>query len=320
MAVLYWSRYQVVYADDRAWGLVSVLVMLIPGIGATHVYKIIAHRRGWIQLNIWKLWPILILALLVLSSFYYFIGYVSTRYIFGPQNIDALLGMATGGVRYMAIWLLAFHLYHFGISRKQAEMDQKHYENLAIRAQYKRLNAELNPHFLFNALNSIKALTLENPEQARNGIDLLSNMLRSSLTLTRSETITVTEELERIEHYIALEKIRYEERLIYDVHLDPAVNNRSIPPLIIYNLVENAVVHNISKYDQVLKIKLDIRLVENKLQIRVKNSGQLNEPIRFGTGLTNVQERLTLLHGQHAHLTVKNFMDNQILSEIIIER
>lgn len=304
IAVIYWSRYQVVFADDKAWGLVSVLVMLIPGIGATHLYKIIAHKRNWLRFDLLKLLPILLISLLVLSSFYFFVGFVSTHYIFGPQNVDALLGMGTGGVRYMAIWLLAFHLYHYGLFRKQAEIDQKRFENLAIQAQYRKLNAELNPHFLFNSLNSIKALTRENPETARNAIDLLSNMLRASLKISKEKTISITEEINRINNYIQLEKIRFEDRLKYTIEMEDGLENIEIPPLIIYNLVENAVVHNLSLSNEGVRIKVSIFQEKNRLILEVKNTGRLDLPINYGTGLQNIKERLKLLYSDHSEFTI----------------
>lgn len=307
IAVLYWSRYQVVFADNKAWGLVSVLVMLIPGIGATHFYKKIAHRKRWLRFDLLKLLPILIISLLLLSSFYFFVGFVSTHYIFGPQNVDALLGMATGGVRYMAIWLLAFHLYHFGLFKKQAEMDQKHFENLAIQAQYRKLNAELNPHFLFNALNSIKALTREHPEQARNAIDLLSGMLRSSLSLSKEKTITIDAEIARIANYIQLEKIRFEDRLTYHLQMDELLSKVLIPPLIIYNLVENAIVHNLSRSNRGVQIEVIITKEANRLIIEVRNTGELETPVRYGTGLQNIVDRLKLLYGDSAHFSISTF-------------
>jgi len=311
-AAIYWSLYQVLGAESIFLGTISVLLVLIAGIGSTHFYKRLAHKYDWVELDLLRLFPRLVLAVFLLSASYLLVSLSAITWVFGPQSENSILGMLTGGVRYMAIWLLAFHLYHIAGSRRKAELDQKRFENLALSAKYDKLNAELNPHFLFNALNSIKALILEDKDKARTAVDTLSVMLRNSLRLTDKVTIPLPEELERIKAYIDLEKIRFEERLVVDFDVPDDVLIYNIPPLSIYNLVENAIIHGLDKQKNGVKIGIAIKKKDDALQIFVKSNTSLREGWSFGKGLTNIKERLALIYREKASLYVSEENGNVI--------
>ena len=318
IAAIYWSIYQVIGAESLPLGIISVVLILIAGIGSTHLYKIIAYKYKWVELELWKLFPILVLALLALSLIYLAVSLATVTWVFGPQSNDSILGMLTGGVRYMAIWLLAFHLYHFAGSRKKAEIDQKKYENLALTAKYDKLNAELNPHFLFNALNSIKALIIEDKDKARSAVDTLSLMLRNSLNLTNKVSITIKEECDRIQAYIDLEKIRFEERLDVHFNISDDLLAYEVPPLCIYNMVENAIIHGLNKQKNGVRIDIEVRKNQDVLEVLVKSNTTLREGWSYGKGLTNIQERLGLIYKEKASLELYEDEKGTVISKILL--
>ncbi len=315
IAALYWSIFQIIGRDSLFFGILSVLIILATGIFSTHFYKIKAHKWGWTDLNLISLIPRLSIVFILLSLTYLIVSYFTITWIFGPQTLEGILGMLTGGTRYMAIWLLAFHLYHFSGSRRKAELDQKHFENLALSAQYNKLSAELNPHFLFNSLNSIKALIIEDQVKARTAVDKLSQMLRNSLHLTDQKTILIKQELERIEDYISLEKIRFEERLDVTFDIQGELLFEKIPPLTVYNLVENAIVHGLEKNKKGVKISIDGRKYESSMIIEVRSDTTLSDGWKYGTGLTNIKDRLELIYAEAATLEVLQ-EENQVLARL----
>ncbi|MEM7367107.1 MAG: histidine kinase [Bacteroidota bacterium] len=318
-AAVYWSYYHISDAYPVWMGIASIVASFITGIGSTHLYKGLAHRHGWVAMNLGQLVPRLFLALLVLTAIYVFVAAAFVIFL-PPQGMSfgSFLGMFTGGLRYLSIWLLAFHLYHYARNSRQAEIDQSRYEKLAIAAQFKRLNAELNPHFLFNSLNSVKALILENPHAAREAIDLLSDLLRSSLQYSDGQMIPLEEELQRISSYLALEKIRFEERLQYEMDIADASLHLHILPLSLYNLVENAIKHGINKSKSGGKILIRSQIADGTLHLSVINDGQLSSPISDGIGLQNISKRLALVYGSTASLDLQAISPQQVASHLTL--
>ncbi len=315
-AAAYWSYYQITWTQPTLLEVLSVVWSFAIGIGSTHLYKNLAHRYGWPRLAIRTLIPRLFLALCVLTFIYVLSGYLWILIQGYTFSTSVFMGMFSGGLRYIMIWLLTFHLYHYARHSRQAEIDQNKYEKLAIAAQFKQLNTELNPHFLFNSLNSIKALTLENPQAARKAVDLLSDMLRNTLRFSEKRVIPLKEELQRIEAYLALEKIRFEERLQYTMDIEEGTKAINIPPLSLYNLVENAVKHGINKSKSGGHIQISSFLKDDQIHLVVVNDGALNQESSDGIGLKNVAERMRLVYGAATKLSLKAIAPNQVESRI----
>ena len=318
IAAAYWSYHQIPLIDSLALGILSVLAPFLSSILSTHYYRQLAHRKGWIHLDLRQLLPIMLLALVGLTGIYLVVAFIGGTWCYGRVGLGAFLGMLTGGTRYLSIWLLAFHLYHYARHSRQAEIDQTKYEKLAIAAQFKRLNAELNPHFLFNSLNSVKALILENPEDARKALDLLSEMLRNSLRFSNQKRIPLSEELKSISSYLALEKIRFEERLQYQIDIPEDIQQIPIPPLSLYNLVENAVKHGIAKSKSGGRISVSAKKAGDTIHLTVLNDGQLAEKLNRGIGLKNTRKRLELVYGPDATLDLRNANTRQVSSSLTL--
>lgn len=191
--------------------------------------------------------------------------------------------------------------------------------NATVRqAQLNTLKGQINPHFMFNSLNNIRGLMLEDVEKSRDMLTKLSEMLRYSLTKNDVNAIDLEEELEMVENYIALSKIQFENRLDFKKQVAPETLRRPIPPMIIQLLVENAAKHGISNLKGGGTIALTTKEVDDKLNIIVKNTGRLridNKSTQLG--LKNIKERLHLLYGSEATFTLEE-IEEEVVATIKI--
>ncbi|MCE3280163.1 MAG: histidine kinase [Bacteroidetes bacterium] len=185
-----------------------------------------------------------------------------------------------------------------------------------------KLKSQLNPHFMFNAMNSIRALVDENPGKSKDAITQLSNILRNTLQMGKNKVIAFEEELKIVNDYLALESIRYEERLKTNVDIHPDSKQFYVPPLMIQTLVENGIKHGVSKLTAggTLEIKTDIR--EDKLYIFIRNSGQVDpqKETDSGFGIKNTLQRLQLLYGKSASMKISNEDNKTVLTELVIPK
>jgi anti-sigma regulatory factor (Ser/Thr protein kinase) len=166
---------------------------------------------------------------------------------------------------------------------------------LASQARLEMLRYQVNPHFLFNALNSIRALIEEDREKARQMVTELSEFFRYSLLHTRSGEIPLEAELDAIRSYLAIQKIRFEERLEVAWDVSPEASSARLPGFLVHPLVENAVKHGMETSTMPLRVGISARLSGPRLVVEVTNSGRLvpNGTCEgTGTGLANVRERL----------------------------
>ena len=178
----------------------------------------------------------------------------------------------------------------------------------ANKAQLEMLRYQLNPHFLFNALNSIRASVNEDGNQARRMITQLSEFLRHSLVSVEKKEISLREELEAAQNYLAIEKIRFEENLEIEYEVENQAEEFMVPYFLLNPLVENAVKHGLQVSPNPLKIKISARLEGESLILEVANTGNLNNLQNLtGTkiGLKNVRERLEKLFGEKGSFELK---------------
>ena len=295
-------------------------------IGLTHAYRNLAKEGGWDQLDIksllWKVLPaLLILSFLFMlfanlkwSAFVYLLE-GQNRFL---QNLWVWNPVLITGLRHMSIWLLGYHLYHFYQREVQTTKINAQLSLIAKQAQFDNLSAQLNPHFLFNSLNSIKSLILENPKTARRAVDLLSDLLRFSLYQKRDTTISLEEEIALVKDYIELEKLRFEERLAVEFDIDEKLYKTRVLPLSIQLLVENALKHGIDKEMEGGLLSISIQEVEGFAEIKIYNPGQLSNEDETGLGLKNLSERLQLQYQGEAHFQIEEKSDTTVLASLIL--
>lgn len=176
---------------------------------------------------------------------------------------------------------------------------------LALReAELRALEAQLDPHFLFNCLNSIRGMIAENPVEAQDMVTRLANILRYNLQRDPQHTVPLAREVEVVSDYLALESARFEERLRVKVEIEPGAAEIPVPTMLLQTLVENGLKHGIRPLPGGGELLIRARLRQNVLVIEVENSGRLQEPGSdgAGVGLRNARERLRLLYGGRAEL------------------
>lgn len=205
----------------------------------------------------------------------------------------------------------------FGIverARSQEILNLK-WEASKNEIELKNLRAQLNPHFLFNSLNSIRALVGLNPAEAKTSITQLSTLLRRSINLGKMRIIPLKDELELVKIYLELEKTRFEERLSIDFEVDTNSLSAEIPPLMVQTIVENGIKHGISKAIDGGTIRVQTKMIEQQLELVISNSGKLDKDIQGdGIGIQNTKKRLSILYGEKAKFSIKEAQGNVIVT------
>jgi len=236
------------------------------------------------------------------------------------ELFNKILRLNIGTFPIVLIWNLIYFTYHYVVKTRQAQIDKISLESLVKELELKTIKAHINPHFIFNALNSIRALIDENPNRARNAITELSNILRSSMQAEKVETVPFEKELGIVKDYLALEYIRFEERLKIEYQIDEDTLDQPVPPMMLQTLVENAIKHGISKQigGGVVRVISDFK--DNFLELIVLNTGYLNGHIKEGDGfgLISTKNRLQLLFGEKANFEIKQLGSDLVEARIMI--
>ncbi|MFD0963549.1 sensor histidine kinase [Pseudofulvibacter geojedonensis] len=216
------------------------------------------------------------------------------------------------------IWLfvsLTIKIYH---QLKRVQLKQVSLEANLKESQLNTLKGQINPHFMFNSLNNIRGLILEDTKKSREMITRLSEMLRYSLTKNEINAIALEDELEMVDNYIAISKIQMEDRLQFDKKIEVNPYGIKIPPMIIQMLVENAAKHGIANLKNGGVISLNIKQEQKNLFIEVNNSGKLSiDSNSTQLGLKNIKQRLELLYKGSAHFSLAE-KNNQVVATIQI--
>ncbi len=218
--------------------------------------------------------------------------------------------------RYVVVWIIIYYLYH--ILKKNAEITEQKllFENVAKSAELELLKNQLNPHFLFNALNSIKALVLIDQDKARDAIIKLSELLRFTLNYEKSPLIALNEEINEVVKYLELEQIRFGKRLDVHISLQEETLEVKVPPAMVLTLAENAIKHGITQLEEGGEIWIESRIRGKNLLIEVINSGQLKKTFYLGIGLNNLQKRLQSLFSDKASFILDSISDTKVIAKI----
>ncbi|WP_396214748.1 sensor histidine kinase [Gemmatimonas sp.] len=185
------------------------------------------------------------------------------------------------------------------------ELEQRNAElqRLTLEARLNALAAELHPHFLFNALNNLAELVHHDPARAEAMLLHLSSLLQATLTTSRQRTVPLAEELQLLDDYLAIQRMRFEDRLQVTSQIEPSVMTVRIPPMLLQPLVENAVVHGIEGRVGASQLRITIRANVGLVEVEVDDDGPGpggSAHRGTGTGLQNVRGRLAALYGEVA--------------------
>jgi LytS/YehU family sensor histidine kinase len=210
---------------------------------------------------------------------------------------------ASGILLFLLALTVHYLLLAFEVAR-EAERRRLQLEVLSRDAELRALRAQLNPHFLYNSLNSINALTAVDPAGARRMCVLLADFLRDTLAISVRERIPLAEELALTDRFLGIEQVRFGQRLQVERHVDNGVSHCQIPPLLLQPLIENAVTHGIAGLIDGGVIRLDVSRRHDRLSIAIENPRDADTPARArgGVGLENVRQRLITMFGPDARL------------------
>jgi sensor histidine kinase YesM len=292
------------------WGSFS-----LAGIVLTHWLRIASKRGAWLSRPSLALIRRLLLTALMLGL----IGLavlVTASMIAYRNPVPAMMQYFYDRLplwnRIFNEFLISFFVYltwvaaYFSVAtirhRYQLELKQAQLAEALQAAELRLLEAQLNPHFLFNALNGVRALIAEEPARAQDAVTQLARILRYTLGAGRQQLVSLGQELEMVDDYLALESMRFAERLKIVWEIDRAAAQMRIPAMLLQTLVENAIKHGIAPLRQGGTLRIVTRTTGAELVLEVENPkppGSADQTIG-GLGLRNASKRLQLLFGPHA--------------------
>lgn len=322
-----WSFYGLIaagiptlYGGMRWTVALRAVVGIAIGLFLTNQLRMFMLRRGWHWLPLRRLGPRVVLAagvvaaVMVLMLLPLLLVNITAAERAGPLTTVFLIHLI-----FVLAWILLYLGYHNLRRVHTAEAEKLRLELAMRETELSALRAQLNPHFLFNSLNSLRGLITENPSRAQEAVTRLATLLRHTLQLSRARTTTLEDELEAAKHYLELESLRFESRLRYEIDSDLESLDVAVPPMLIQNLVENAIKHGIARLPEGGSVRVVIRRSSQTLHIRVTNTGTLtDEPGKRGIGLTNSLERLRLMFGEGVSFQLRQPEPNEVVCDVVV--
>lgn len=304
--------------------VIDIIIIMSFGLLSTHLLRNVINRQNWFQYSFEKQ-VLLFFALIVGTGVLITLGaaavmnFFSRRYdtrLFSGQVVFRSL---LSNCLITSIWWLIYFIWHYIDRSRNTQVDKLKLESTVKELELKTIKSQLNPHFIFNALNSIRALVDENPQRARTAITELSNILRSSMQVEKVETVSLENELNIVKDYLALENIRFEERLKVQYDIDPDTLELPVPPLMLQTLVENAIKHGISKMVNGGLVRISSHMRQMQHEITIENTGQILEPSNGqGFGLQSTRQRLSLLFGSRASFDIYNKNEQTVEAKVLM--
>ena len=304
--------------------LVGYFLFFLYSIGFSHTLRTLALGRGWMTLS-----PVRAFA--CLSAGAILIAAVQTCLVVTVYTaIEGSLGVwrEPSSIAYMFVWLTVvgniWVILYFSVTALRHSREVRRNETqmkLALsEAELRALESQLNPHFLFNCLNSIRGMVSEDPAQAQDMITRLANILRYNLRRDHRHTVSLASEVEVVSDYLALESIRFESRLRVHIDIDNAASEVPVPPMLLQTLVENAIKYGVEDRPSGSDISIRASLEDDALRVTVENAGTLTETQTQTTriGLVNARERLRILYGERAVLQLVPQPNGRVAATLLI--
>lgn len=335
--VAYWT-FQVLF-----WGayVAAGLAIILPRTGAqpaviggyalfffysialSHALRQLVRRRDWLALSPGK-------AAFRLLASAFFLGGLLTGLVLLVQSVwtranafvsppAALISLWVSVTVTAFIWTAVYVGAAALLRARRARQNAIQLELDMREARLKALEAQIGPHFLFNCLNTLRGLIVENPTVAQDIVTRLANILRHNLSRDADSTEPLSQQIEFTRDYLALESVRFEERLKTKFAVDPGTLTTRVPAMLLQTLVENAIKHGISHLPEGGEVSVSTQLDENgAVLIHVENTGQLADSPAGSTrvGLANLRERLRVLHGAETALTLAATPRGTVLASV----
>ncbi len=299
----------------------DIYLVFALGLIISHLYRYAIIRMGWLEKDIFSLIPRVGLASVLLALGFHGV-YVVIRYLaFGKEIVYSFTdaNLITWAMLFF-IWSLFYFTYIFFQRFRREEIKNLQLEAARNEYELRRLRDQMNPHFIFNAMNTIRALIDEDPQKAKSAVTQLSNVLRSSLQAGKQELIPLSKEIEIVKDYLEIEKARYEERLTVEWNIAKGSERVEIPPLLLQTIVENCIKHGIAKLPDGGRIMIQSTVMMDVVEIDILNSGQYDPEGESDSslGLENTRNRLSLSFGKEGWLTIGNHGKQEVKTTVRI--
>ena len=290
------------------------------GIVCTHVYRIFIRHYHFFQKNTFRIWLSAFVSTIILSTILSFANFVPEVYqsgslFFKKIQIITVLGTIVNWMRYVGVWVIIYFMYKILEQKTIIQQEKLKLENLAKTTELELLKTQLNPHFLFNALNSIKALVIINPEQSRDAIVKLSELLRFTLQYGKELLIPIHDEIKEVKKYLELEQLRFGARLQVLYEIDENTLTQYIPPAMVLTLAENAVKHGVAKQMSDCLVTIKSSIVDSNFIVQVINTGMYASENSLGIGLKHISKRLEEVYRNKAHFFIEQ-QNNLVVTSI----
>ncbi len=303
----------------------KLLVIIISGLFFTHILRELIKALGLLPPALSKKWWLLTVVLLSILVLFNLTNSALAEWLhlYNPKikvSVEKrFLVNLVSDSPLILVWVSIYYLWHYIELGTKTEIQKVKLESLVKELELNTIKSHINPHFIFNALNSIRALVDENPTRARTAITELSNILRSSMQSEKLTTVPFERELNIVKDYLALEHIRFEDRLKVEYDIDEDTLDQPVPPMMVQTLVENAIKHGIGKQKNGGVVKIISVYRDNHHELIIQNTGSLDSSDNAeGFGISSTRNRLKLLFGTKAHFNIIDKGNNLVEATIIL--
>ncbi|RPI71248.1 MAG: GHKL domain-containing protein [Ignavibacteriales bacterium] len=278
--------------------------LFLPGLGISYWYSakyISFENNSVIKIFLSHLFGGVFITALWLAIGYYLVNsVVGFSSVYTDFFLEILPWRIVVGILYYFLFTAFYYLIIYYSSYQERIVKESELKNLITQAELKSLKFQINPHFIFNSLNSMSALTVINPEKARSMILKLADFLRYTLASNEKQTTNLNEELKNIRLYLEIEKIRFEDKFDFIEDLEKECLNIKVPSMILQPLFENAIKHAVYEALEKVTLNLTAKLQDGFMEIKVENNfdGDSDGKSGTGIGLSNIRNRLELIYNR----------------------
>jgi len=240
----------------------------------------------------------LIIVIWISASYSILNGLFSTFTLYRTFLSSSIPYRIISGVFFYILLCLAYYLVLYNSNLQEKLKEEARLNELLKESELNMLRSQINPHFLFNSLNSISSLTISNPEKAREMLIKLSDFLRYSVSTSVTGFTSLEKEMANIQRYLEIEKVRFGDKLEFEFKLDGSCKHHQIPAMLLQPLFENAIKHGVYESTEQVKIEMDCRFEDDCLMIKLLNDFEPGTRASkgAGVGLKNIRERLRLIY------------------------
>jgi len=312
---------------DHGWkpsAVYGYILFFFYNIFLTHLLRGIIRRRNWANLPLSRSLARLAVSCVVSGAIQTALVVGVYRAIEGSMGVwserSSIAFLFMGVTIATTIWTVLYLTITTMRQSREVRRQEMQMKLALSDAELRALEAQINPHFLFNCLNSIRGMIMEDAVEAQDMITRLANILRYSLQRDRNHTVPLATEMEAVEDYLALESIRFDDRLRVRMDVAEDARRMEIPAMLLQTVVENAIKHGVETISAGEVLSICVRLDADMLHIEVENSGTLDHAPAdsTGIGLANARERLRILYAERASMSLLAPSQGRVRATILI--